>query len=245
MGGLPRHPSPGSTGREVPRSVIHALVVDGGPQIEALAPGFLDEGVYLRCVSSADYAFRVLLAEPADVVLLDLASAGASGPVLCHMIRRESKLPIIAVLGHPGSTAAVTALDAGADHCAMHPLVAGELAARIRALLRRRAVTANPDTVRLGDVEILLKERKVSRSGREIDVTQTEFRLLTELVRAAPEVISRGELVRRVWGFGNFADTRLLDVHVCRLRNKVEPNPRRPALIRTVRGVGYQAVPTW
>ncbi|MGW4057610.1 winged helix-turn-helix domain-containing protein [Amycolatopsis sp. NPDC004747] len=221
------------------------MLVDGRSPVKALARALLAEGISLCCVSSADHAFDVLLADRVDVVLVDFGLPGVDGVTLCRAVRRRSEAPIVVILHRPTVGEAVAALGAGADQCVVDPLAAAEFAARIRASLRRRTITAQPATVRLGEVEIRMVERQVHRCGREVRLTSTEFRLLAELAAAAPMAVSRSELTRRLWGSARLADTRLLDLHVCRLRNKIEPDPRRPRLVRTVRGVGYQAVPAW
>jgi DNA-binding response OmpR family regulator len=138
----------------------------------------------------------------------------------------------------------ISGLEAGADDYVTKPLVASELAARIRALLRRRrSDRQGTDGIRLhiGRVEIRPDEGVVCRDNDEIRLTRTEFRLLVELAAAGGRVVTREELLQRVWGYDYFGDTRLLDVHIRRLRRKIEPNPDDPALVLTVRGVGYKA----
>ncbi|MET8995820.1 response regulator transcription factor [Amycolatopsis sp. NPDC004169] len=226
-------------------AMIRTVLVDGRSPAKALARALLAEGISLCCVSSADHAFDVLLADRVDVVLVDFGLPGADGLTVCRAVRRRSEAPIVVILHRPTVADATAALAAGADQCVVEPLAARDFAARIQGSLRRRTITAEPATVRLGELEIRLAERQVRRSGREVRLTDTEFRLLAELAAVAPVAVSRSELLRRVWGLSRSADTRLLDLHVCRLRNKIEADPRRPRLLRTVRGVGYQAVPAW
>lgn len=223
--------------------MIRTVLVDGRSPVKALARALLAEGISLCGVSFADQAFDVLLADRVDVVLVDFGLPGVDGVTLYRAVRRRSEAPIVVILRRPTVAEAVAALGAGADQCVVEPLAAAEFAASIRALLRRRTIAAQSATVRLGEVEIRLVERQVHWRGREVRLTSTEFRLLAELAAAAPVAVSRSELIRRVWEFSRSGDTRLLDIHVCRLRDKIEPDPRRPRLVRIVRGVGYQAVP--
>jgi DNA-binding response OmpR family regulator len=180
-----------------------------------------------------------------DVVLLDLMLPGIDGLTVCAAIRNRSDLPIIIVTARNDTEDVIAGLEAGADDYVTKPLNAGELAARIRALLRRvRAVDGGMSAVlQLGDLRVLPAEGRVLRGKSEIGLTKTEFRLLCELAAAHGQVVTREQLLKRVWEYDYFGDTRLLDVHIRRLRLKVEPNPHEPTLIRTVRGVGYRIQP--
>jgi len=173
-------------------------------------------------------------------VLLDLMLPGIDGLDVCRRLRAEGDLPIIIVSARTDSDEVIEGLEAGADDYVTKPVVAGELAARIRALIRRRR-PATAAVLRLGDVEVRPDEGVVCRDGEEVHLTRTEFRLLVELAAAAGRVVTREELLQRVWGYDYFADTRLLDVHIRRLRRKIERDPDDPAVVLTVRGTGYKA----
>jgi two-component system response regulator MtrA len=169
------------------------------------------------------------------------------GLAVCSAIRRRGPLPIIMVTARTASEDVIAGLEAGADDYVTKPVDAGELAARIRALLRRVRPgddDAAPAEYQVGELTVRPAEGRVLRGGGEVGLTKTEFRLLCTLAEAGGQVVSREQLLERVWGYGYFGDTRLLDVHVRRLRRKVEPDPAQPSVIRTVRGVGYRIEPS-
>jgi DNA-binding response OmpR family regulator len=150
-------------------------------------------------------------------------------------------VPIVVLSVREGEPDKVSALDAGADDYVTKPLVAKELSARIRALLRRAEPGApRSRNLRAGDLELRLDEAVVLRDGAPLALTRTEFRLLVELAHAAGRVCSREELLEKVWGYGYFGDSRIVDVHIRRLRVKVERDPANPRLVVTARGLGYR-----
>jgi DNA-binding response OmpR family regulator len=167
------------------------------------------------------------------------------GFAVCRQIRRQSDVPVIMVTARTDSHDVVAGLEAGADDYVTKPLVAKELSARIRALLRRvEPLTSNhgPRRIRAGDLDIHVDEGVVARDGTPVDLTRTEFRLLVELALAEGGVRSREQLLERVWGYGYFGDSRIVDVHVRRLRTKIERDPGNPRLVVTARGLGYRLV---
>jgi DNA-binding response OmpR family regulator len=166
---------------------------------------------------------------------------GMDGFELCRSLRRTSDVPIVMVTARADTHDVVAGLEAGADDYLTKPFAPKELSARIRALLRRARPT-QPGHARLafGDLEIIPDEGKVQLAGRELHLTKTEFRLLCELASNPGRVFSREMLLDRVWGYGYFGDGRLVDVHVRRLRTKVEIDPANPRHVVTVRGLGYR-----
>ncbi|XVV01264.1 response regulator [Actinosynnema sp. CA-248983] len=220
------------------------LVEDDAHIRQALGLALGDEGFAVTDAASGEAALALLDRDGFDVVLLDLMLPGVDGLEVCRTLRARGDLPIIIVTARTDASDVIAGLEAGADDYVTKPLVAGVLAARIRALLRRRGAHDRPDEVlRVGDLEILPEVGKVHRAGEEVHLTRTEFRLLVELASAAGRIVTREQLPQRVWGYDYFGDTRLLDVHIRRLRRKVEPNPDDPRLVLTVRGAGYQVGP--
>ena len=200
-----------------------------------------DEGWTVEETGSGEEAMDAWSREPADVVLIDIMLPGMDGFELCRSLRRGSDVPIVMVTARADTHDVVAGLEAGADDYLTKPFAPKELSARIRALLRR-ARPAQPGHARLvfGDLEIVPDEGKVVLSGRELHLTKTEFRLLCELASNPGRVFSREALLDRVWGYGYFGDGRLVDVHVRRLRTKVEVDPANPRHVVTVRGLGYR-----
>jgi DNA-binding response OmpR family regulator len=158
----------------------------------------------------------------------------------CRQLRRTSAVPVIMVTARTDTHDVVAGLEAGADDYVTKPFVAKELAARIRALLRRTRPVDDPDLLNFGEIEVRPDEGTVRRAGLEVHCTRTEFRLLCELAANPGKVLSREQLLDRVWGYDYFGDGRLVDVHIRRLRIKVEPDAANPRHILTVRGMGYK-----
>ena len=166
---------------------------------------------------------------------------GIDGFELCRHLRKTSDVPIVMVTARVDTHDVVAGLEAGADDYLTKPFAPKELSARIRALLRRIR-PMGPAHARLvfGDLEIIADEGKVSLAGEELHLTKTEFRLLVELAQSPGRVFSRELLLDKVWGYDYFGDGRLVDVHIRRLRTKVEADPANPRHVVTVRGLGYR-----
>ena len=200
-----------------------------------------DEGYLVEDVSSGEEAVSSFNEEPCELALIDLMLPGMDGFETCRALRRQSTVPIIMVTARSDTHDVVAGLEAGADDYVTKPFVAKELAARIRALLRRsRPEESGSPVIRFGDVEIEADAGVVRRGGEEVHCTRTEFRLLSELAAHPGKVLSREHLLEQVWGYDYFGDGRLVDVHVRRLRTKIEPDPANPRFILTVRGMGYK-----
>jgi DNA-binding response OmpR family regulator len=200
-----------------------------------------DEGWSVEEADTGEEALNSFQRQPADVVLIDIMLPGIDGFDVCRAIRRNSDVPIVMVTARADTHDVVAGLEAGADDYLTKPFAPKELSARIRALLRRaRATDATATHLRFGELEIIPDEGVVRRGGEEIHLTKTEFRLLVELASSPGRVFSREVLLERVWGYGYFGDGRLVDVHVRRLRTKVEADPANPRHVVTVRGLGYK-----
>jgi len=201
-----------------------------------------DEGYDVDEAGTGEAALARFTEQPADVVLIDLMLPGMDGFECCRQLRRVSTVPVIMVTARTDTHDVVAGLEAGADDYVTKPFVTKELAARIRALLRRARAADVPSVLTFGDVEVHPDQGTVRRAGAEVHCTRTEFRLLCELASNPGKVLSREQLLDRVWGYDYFGDGRLVDVHIRRLRTKIEPDPANPRHILTVRGMGYKLV---
>jgi len=200
-----------------------------------------DEGWTVDEAESGEEAIDMFNRSKPDVVLIDIMLPGIDGFELCRTLRRTSDVPVVMVTARNDTHDVVAGLEAGADDYLTKPFAPKELSARIRALLRRIRPSA-PGHARLvfGDVELIPDEGKVLRSGEEVHLTKTEFRLLCELAESPGKVLSREALLDKVWGYDYFGDGRLVDVHIRRLRTKIEADPANPRHVVTVRGLGYR-----
>jgi DNA-binding response OmpR family regulator len=216
-------------------------VEDDGRIRAAVKLALEDEGWTVDEAASGEEAVILFLREPSDVVLIDIMLPGIDGFELCRTIRRSSDVPIVMVTARSDTHDVVAGLEAGADDYLTKPFAPKELSARIRALLRRaRPSIPGQSKLTFGELEVMPEEGMILRGGEEVHLTKTEFRLICELAQNPGKVLSREQLLDQVWGYGYFGDGRLVDVHIRRLRTKVEDDPANPRHVVTVRGLGYR-----
>ena len=217
------------------------LVVDDDPSLaEMLSIVLRQEGFDSRIVGRGDVALDAFRDYRPDLVLLDLMLPGKDGIDVCKEIRAESGLPIVMLTAKGDTIDVVLGLESGADDYIVKPFKPKELIARVRARVRRATAPAQ-EVVRIGDLDIDVAGHSVTRDGQPINLTPLEFDLLVCLARKHWQVFTREVLLEQVWGYRHAADTRLVNVHVQRLRSKVEHDPENPEIVVTVRGVGYKA----
>src|ERR1044072_7432846 len=221
------------------------LVVDDDPALaEMLTIVLRGEGFDTAVVADGSRALPALRDLKPDLVLLDLMLPGMNGLDVCKAIRSESGVPIVMLTAKSDTVDIVLGLESGADDYVVKPFKPKELVARMRARLRR-GEDAAPELLTIGpagnQITIDVPAHTVTRDGEEVKLTPLEFDLLVALARKPRQVFTREVLLEQVWGYRHAADTRLVNVHVQRLRAKIEPDPERPEIILTVRGVGYKA----
>ncbi len=223
------------------------LVVDDDPALaEMLGIVLRGEGFSPSFVADGDAALGAFRRERPDLVLLDVMLPGTDGVEVCRQIRAESGVPIVMLTAKGDTLDVVNGLESGADDYVVKPFKARELVARVRARLRVPE-SAEPETLTVGPpddpVTIDVPGHRVTRGGQQIALTPLEFDLLVALARKPNVVFTREVLLEQVWNYRHAADTRLVNVHVQRLRAKVERDPEHPQVVVTVRGVGYKAGP--
>ncbi len=217
------------------------LVVDDDASLaEMLTIVLRQEGFESRMVTRGDEAIEAFRDYRPDLVLLDLMLPGKDGIDVCKEIRAESGVPIVMLTAKGDTVDVVVGLESGADDYVVKPFKPKELVARIRARVRRFDAPS-PETLTIGDLSIDVAGHGVYRNGAPVSLTPLEFDLLVCLARKPWQVFTREVLLEQVWGYRHAADTRLVNVHVQRLRSKVEHDPENPEIVVTVRGVGYKA----
>jgi len=223
--------------------MTRVLLVEDEPDLaEPLAYLLRKEGFEVEIAEDGLAALTAFRDRGADVVLLDLMLPGMPGTEVCRQIRMSSAVPIIMLTAKDSEIDIVVGLELGADDYVTKPYSARELLARMRAILRRLAVVDEGEDRVLsgGRVTLDLDRHTVAVDGEEISMPLKEFELLELLMRNAGRVLTRGQLIDRVWGSDYFGDTKTLDVHVKRIRSRIEPVPSAPVSLVTVRGLGYR-----
>jgi DNA-binding response OmpR family regulator len=223
------------------------LVVDDDRSIrEIMQVSLQEEGYIVDTANDAEEALEAIRRNAPDLLVLDVMLPGKDGFELAREIRRTSNLPIILLTAKTDTIDVVVGLESGADDYVTKPFEMRELLARLRSLHRR--VQAHDEggspVLRVGDLEIRPEEGVVRRGDEELSLTRTEFRLLSTLASKPGRVFSREQLLSEVWGYDYFGDARLVDVHIRRLRAKIETDAHEPGIIQTVRGMGYKVAET-
>ncbi|HWT33459.1 MAG TPA: response regulator transcription factor [Microbacterium sp.] len=219
------------------------LIVEDEPSLsEPLSFLLRREGYDTEIAADGREALAAFDRDGADLVLLDLMLPGLPGTEVCRELRTRSSVPIIMLTAKDSEVDIVVGLELGADDYVTKPYSTRELLARIRAVLRRRIDVDDLDeaVLEVGGVRMDVDRHAVSVDGKEIAMPLKEFELLELLLRNAGRVLTRGQLIDRIWGADYFGDTKTLDVHIKRIRSKIEVDPSQPVLLVTVRGLGYR-----
>ncbi|MGH8903034.1 MAG: winged helix-turn-helix domain-containing protein [Egibacteraceae bacterium] len=219
------------------------VVEDSRSIVDALEYGLGAEGFKVVIATDGERSLALFERERPDLVLLDLMLPGLSGTEVCKRIRASSSVPIIILTAKDTEIDKVVGLELGADDYVTKPFSMRELVARVRAVLRRGREHDADDAataVEANGIRIDPERHEVEVRGKRIELPPKEFALLKLLVRNAGRVLTRDVLIERVWGPDYVGDTKTLDVHIKRLRSRIEPDPKEPALIITIRGVGYK-----
>jgi len=218
------------------------VVEDEASFSEALAYLLTKEGFEVTVAENGTDAIKAFTQNGADLVLLDLMLPGLSGVEVCKQIRLDSQVPIIMLTAKDDEVDKVVGLEIGADDYVTKPYKSRELVARIRAVLRRQGNSeeVSENVLAAGGVSMDVERHLVSVRGTSVSLPLKEFELLEMLLRNAGRVLTRGQLIDRIWGSNYVGDTKTLDVHIKRIRAKIEENPAEPRIITTVRGLGYK-----
>jgi len=219
------------------------LVEDDASVREAVAMALEGDGHRVETASSGEEALHRWRKSHPDLILLDVMLPGTDGFDVCRSVRGDDHVPIIMLTARTDPVDIVVGLESGADDYITKPFETRVLLARVKAVLRRHDRDPADRLVRYGDLVVDPRGMVVTKGGAEVALTPTELRLLLELGRHPAQVLSRVQLLERVWDYNYLGDSRLVDVCVQRVRAKVEDDPTRPRLIQTVRGVGYKLMP--
>jgi len=221
------------------------IVEDELPLAQAIAYALKREGFQVRTAADGQEGLRLALTEKPDLVILDLMLPKLDGWEVCRTLRAKSKVPILILTARGEEQDKVLGLELGADDYVVKPFSMRELVARVRALLRRSKlsmVPEEPEVLQSGNLTLYVAEHRVELDGKELPLAPKEFALLKALMVNKGRVLSREQLLEIVWGQRDFIDPHTVDVHVHWLREKIEPDPKNPKRIVTVRGVGYRFV---
>ncbi len=220
------------------------LVVDDEPHIvELVRYNLTQEGYDVITAGDGEAALARARADHPDLIVLDIMLPGVDGLTVCGQIRRETGVPIIMLTAKSGELERVVGLELGADDYVTKPFSPRELIARVRAVLRRRVrevTSSNAEPMQIGGLRLDPLTREVTLQSRRIELTAREFELLRLLMRHPNRVFTRDFLLEHLWGYDFYGSTRTVDMHVSRLREKIEDDPSKPTFIVTVRGVGYK-----
>ncbi len=224
--------------------MTRVLIVEDEPDLaDPLAYLLRREGFEVEIAEDGGLALDAFTARGADIVLLDLMLPGMPGTEVCRVIRSTSKVPIIMLTAKDSEVDIVVGLELGADDYITKPYSSRELLARMRAVLRRSEtdeLEVDERVIQGGRVTLDIDRHTIAVDGSEIAMPLKEFELLELLMRNAGRVLTRGQLIDRVWGSDYFGDTKTLDVHIKRIRSRIERNPSQPTMLLTVRGLGYR-----
>ena len=224
--------------------MTRVLIVEDEPDLaDPLAYLLRREGFEVEIAEDGGLALDAFTSRGADIVLLDLMLPGMPGTEVCRVIRQTSKVPIIMLTAKDSEVDIVVGLELGADDYITKPYSSRELLARMRAVLRRAdsdELDVDDRIIQGGRVTLDIDRHTVAVDGAEISMPLKEFELLELLMRNAGRVLTRGQLIDRVWGSDYFGDTKTLDVHIKRIRSRIETNPSDPVMLLTVRGLGYR-----
>jgi DNA-binding response OmpR family regulator len=217
------------------------LVVDDEPTLVATLRYNLErEGYKVVSASDGERAIAVARSERPDLMILDLMLPAVDGLEVCRILRREMTLPILMLTARAGEVDKVVGLEIGADDYVTKPFSTRELLARVRALLRRTNTAPEDEGFASGNLRVDMKRREVTRDGVPLDLKPKEMELLIYFMRNRGRAFTREQLLREVWGYDFYGDSRTVDVHVSWLRQKIEDLASKPTRILTVRGVGYR-----
>ncbi len=218
------------------------LVVDDEPAIMQTARAYLErEGYTVYTAADGPAGLKAARAWQPDLVVLDIMLPGLDGLEILRQLRQDSDVYVLMLTARADEADKIVGLTLGADDYLTKPFSPRELAARVKAILRRgRGANPKEPALRFGRLRIDVEARQVRKDDQPIDLTSTEFDILHALARHPGRVLSREQLIEQVWGYDYYSDERVVDVHIGRLRKKIEDNPDEPALIITVRGAGYR-----